>query len=456
MLRRKAMDELVAWKSEPERKCLLIKGQRGVGKTTIVREFAKTYDHSVRFDLSADGRARGIFDGNLDVDRMVDAMRILSPGSELPPGSTLIVLDGIQRCPRARTALKSFTEDGRYDVIAIGSFTDIRLRNVEWGPADLVPVGYESQIRMRGMDFEEFLWAVGYDEERTAELRRAVRGREPLSETALRVYSDRFAEFVTTGGMPEAVAAFASGEGIGRVSRILEDAVRTFRNDAMDLAPESEALKVLKCFDSVPRQLAGTNKKFMWSRIDPGGPGSDSGARTYSDALDWLIGTGMIDPCHRLRGIAAPLRIRKEPSRFKAYMSDTGMLVCMMGPDALRAAHSKDWGFARGALAENAVAECLTKAGIEPNCYIERRGPGRMDLDFVVGLGLETAAIEVGTGRSREAPSLSKTLGDGRFQRRIVFEESNIRVDEDGIEHYPLFAAAFINDIAEPLPKIDL
>ena len=452
MLRRKAMDNLLGWKSEPGHRCLLVGGQRGVGKTTLIREFAKTYGNSIWFDLSRDGDARRIFDGDPDVDGIVDAMRILRPGSTVSPGNTLIVLDEVQHCPGAWSALESFDVDGRYDVIAAGSFLDVPLGN-EKGD---VPTWCGNRLRMHGLDFEEFLWAVGYSEEQTAELRSSVRGREPLSDTALRVYRDRFAQFMMTGGLPEAVSAYASGEGIDRVSRILRNAAISFRNDAMNLAPGSEAVKILKCFDSVPAQLSGTNKKFMWSHVNRGGPGSESGARTYRSALQWAEGAGVVHRCGRLQGLEAPLSEGRHPSQFKEYMSDTGMLIALMGPDALYAAYSKDDSFARGALAENIVAECLRKAGVEPCYYLNRREPGRMELDFVAELGSETAAIEVGSGKDRSAPSLSKTAGDDRIQRRIAFGGSNIHTDENGIEHYPLFAAAFIKDMAEPPPEIEL
>ena len=165
MLRRKAMDELLGWKSGPERGCLLVGGQRGVGKTTLIREFAKTYGNSIWFDLSRDGDARRIFDGDPDVDGIVDAMRILRPGSAVSPGNTLIVLDEVQHCPGAWSALESFDADERYDVIAAGSFLDVPLGNGEGnGPVAPVPRVHGKRLRMQGLDFEEFLWAVGYSE----------------------------------------------------------------------------------------------------------------------------------------------------------------------------------------------------------------------------------------------------------------------------------------------------
>ena len=455
MFRRKAMDALIKWRSKPRRKCLLVRGQRGIGKTTLIREFAKTYENSVYLDLSEDEDARGIFDGSFDVDRLVDAMRILRPGSIISPGNTLIILDEIQHCHRARYALKDFSIDGRYDVIAAGSLLRVPLRDEDRDdPAARIPIGYESHLQMHGMDFEEFLWAIGYSEAQTAAVRMSVRDREPLTTTALNVYQGRFDQFITTGGMPEAVSAFVSGEGMDRISGILRNAVLAFRNDAMTYAPESLVPKILTCCESVPSQLTEANNRFMWSRIE-GGHGLNM-VRKYERALLWMADTEVVHRCHRLSGLEAPVSIRKQLSHFKIYMSDTGMLINMLGPEALHAAYSKDDSFARGAVAENIVAECLMKAGVEPHYYLDGEYPDRAELNFVVELGSETAAIEVGSGKERSVPPMSEAKDDGRIQRRIVFERTNIHTDGNGIEHYPLFAAAFIKDLAKPMPEIDL
>ena len=207
-----------------------------------------------------------------------------------------------------------------------------------------------------------------------------------------------------------------------------------------------------KTLESIPMQLPQSNKKFMYSRID-GNRKSREGARKYQGSLLWIEGSGIGNMCHQLRDISIPVSISSNPDQFKVYLSDTGMLVRMMDGDGMRAMdaiRTRDVGFNQGSLTENVVAECLMKAGIERNYYIHRKEPGRMELDFVIDLGSETAAIEVKSGRDREVPSLSKTIGDGRFQRRIMFERSNIFVDDDGVEHYSLFAVAFVRDMAKP------
>ncbi len=454
MLRRKAMDELLDWKKKPGHKCLLIKGQRQVGKTFIICEFAKTYENSIYLDLSDNERVRKIFDNSLETNRLIQEIELYSNASA-PPGKTLIILDEIQSCPRARASLKNFTADGRYDVIALGSLLDVTLReDGKEGLPALIPVGYEEHMRMYGLDFEEFLWALGYSEEQTKDLRAHIRKQEPLSEVALDVFQNRFKEFMIVGGMPAAVDAYAETRKLKSVTAIQKVIISSFHDDVSKYSPDSDKIKIRKCFDSIPAQLSDTNKKFMWSRIDPDNPGSRTGARFYSDAFLWVEGAGISNCCYRLREIAQPLSIRKDLSNFKVYMSDTGMLVNLLGPATSYAIYSDDDKINQGAVTENIVAECLTKAGFELGFYINRKNPGRMELDYVLSLGLEIAVIEVKSGKDREAPSLSKTIGDSRFQRRIILEKSNISVDKNGIEHYPLFAASFIDEMQKPMPEM--
>ena len=468
MLKRKAYDRLVEWKERPNHKSLLIRGQRQVGKTFIIQEFAKTYENSTYVDLSKNARMRRAFRESIEVEDILEALMLQDRAFDPCPGRCLIILDEIQSSPRARQALKSFTEDERFDVVASGSLLDVPLRARAYDDADegeqdpdeavpLIPVGYEEHMRMYSLDFEEFLWAKGYREATISKVRDSVRQHVPLSGALLDAMNDEFREFTMFGGMPEPVSRLVAGEGLRSVIRAMDDVVSSNHNDISKYAEEREALRIRKTLESIPMQLSQSNKKFMYSRID-GNRKSREGARKYQESLLWIEGSGIGNMCHQLRDISIPVSISSNPDQFKVYLSDTGMLVRMMDGDGMRAMdaiRTGDVGFNQGSLTENVVAECLMKAGIERNYYIHRKEPGRMELDFVIDLGSETAAIEVKSGRDREAPSLSKTIGDGRFQRRIMFERSNISVGDDGVEHYPLFAAAFVRDMAKPDGWID-
>lgn len=196
MLRRKAYDRLLEWKSREGHRCLLVKGQRQVGKTFIIDAFARAnYGHYAYLDLSMNVEARRIFERNLDVDTMVSAISLYADAT-LVPGDSLVFLDEIQGCPRAREALKAFSLDGRYDVIASGSLVDAV--GFEEGEA-LIPVGYEEHMTMHSLDFEEFLWANGGTEESISLVRGCIRDRTPIPEPFLNWMNDRFRDFMWSG-----------------------------------------------------------------------------------------------------------------------------------------------------------------------------------------------------------------------------------------------------------------
>lgn len=259
-----------------------------------------------------------------------------------------------------------------------------------------------------------------------------------------------FREHMMVGGMPEAVSGYFS-EGIPAVRNALDRIIASMNDDVAKFASSKDALKIRHCYYSIPAQLAENNKKFMYSRLDA--KGSREGARTFSDALLWINGTGTGNPCYRLESVDRPLSSSRDLGCFKMYLSDTGTLIRLMDREcdgespAMRAVAENTMPFRQGALTENMAAECLMKAGISRNYYLNRKEPGRMELDFVAELGPDIVAIEVKSGKDRSAPSLSKTIGDSRFDRRMKFENSDIHVDENGIEHYPLFAIAFINEM---------
>ena len=445
MLRRKMMDELLEWKSRKGHKSLLLKGQRQVGKTSILKEFGKTYQSCIYFDLSIDYRLCEQFRRSVDVDSFVRYAASRGPECTPVAGETLIILDEIQSCPRARMSLKQFTLDGRFDVAASGSLIDVPSKEFE-DPTALIPAGYVEHKTLRGLDFEEYLWAMGYSEDAVSEVRRCIKDKQPMGESVASAYLDRFDEYMTIGGMPEAVRSFAEKKDYAEAATIQSDIIESFYSDVSKYSSGSDAMKIRKCFQSVPVQLSDTNKKFMWSRLD--GSGSRNGQRTYADAMLWMENSGMANMCHMLRSVSFPSAMNADPSNFKVYLSDTGLLVSMMGPGARTAIIEKDDRFNQGALVENAVAECIAKSGRKPCYYINRKNPGRMEIDFVLDLCMDVAAIEVKSGKDREAASLNKTVGDPRFQRSIMLERSDISVDAKGIEHYPLFAAAFLDDMA--------
>ena len=344
MLRRKAYDRLVEWKGRQNHKSLLIRGQRQVGKTFIIREFSKTYENSTYVDLSSNARMRRAFRDSIEVEDVLEALMLQDRTFDPYSGRCLIILDEIQSSPWARQALKSFTEDGKFDVIASGSLPDVPLRARAYDESEerdergrddavpLIPVGYEEHMRMYSLDFEEFLWAKGYRDATIAKVRESIRQRVPLSGVLLDAMNDEFREYTMFGGMPEPVSKLVTGEGLRSVIKAMDDVVVSNYNDISKYAEEGEVLKIRKTLESIPMQLSQSNKKFMYSRIE-GNRKSREGARKYQESLLWIEGSGIGNMCHQLRDITVPVSMSSNPNQFKVYISDTGMLVRMMDGD---------------------------------------------------------------------------------------------------------------------------
>ena len=450
MLRRKIYDRIMEWKNR-DHKCLLVKGQRQVGKTYIIEKFGReNYENVVILNFMKNADLKKIFEGNLDVDSILKALSMFLPEEKLIPGETLIILDEIQDCPRARTALKFFSIDGRFDVIATGSLLGVNIRRnkpmgEEYAP---VPVGFEEHMTMYSLDFEEFLWANGIRDDVIEDIRGCIERKEPLGPAYMDRLWNLFKDFMIIGGMPEAVQEFIDSKDYRTTGAIIDSLIESAKADMNRHNDPLMASKIVSCYTSIPSQLSESNKKFMYSRID--GTGSRKSSEMYSESLEWVVNAGYCNPCRKLSTIGSPLMSKEVRGQYKAYMSDTGMLMHMYDEATLRAIYSDDFSYNMGAVAENVVAECLVKAGYVPRYYSNNKGSGRMELDFVVGLGSEIVVLEVKSGKSREYPSLSKVPEYFNVDRRIVLERSDIHVTDDGVEHYPIFAAAFLESMEKP------
>lgn len=441
-------DFLCEWKGNPSRKCLIVRGQRQVGKTYIIREFGKTYSHFIELNFVEKPSHKQIFEGDLDVDSLISKMKLFFPDEDIVPGSTLLLFDEIQDCPAARTSLKFFTQDGRYDVIGSGSRLGVESQcdgaEQETDQAESVPVGYETSVEMKGLDFEEFLWATGISEEAIAETRRCIADYIPLPTAYLSVLESRFRDYLVVGGMPEAVQSFVDTSDYMESRKVILQLVESTKADINKYNHGVDRIKTTECYESMPHQLDQTNKKFMYSRIS--GEGSRKSAEKYMDNLLWIKSAGYGNFCYSLYGIAKPLERQKDLSSFRIYFSDTGTLVNLYGVNSIRAILASDYSYNLGAMAENAVSECLVKAGYRPMYYHSTSGKKRLEIDFLIEYADGIAAIEVKSGKGRSAPSINY-LDSEVVTKKIMFRTGNIGDEPGDIRGYPLFAAAFIDSI---------
>lgn len=454
-MRRKIYRELLDWKKRPH-KSLIIKGQRQIGKTFIIRQFGESeYTNMVYINFDDSPDCKELFEGDRTAEELIRRLSLRFGTGSVTEGSTLLFLDEIQECPAAYASIKQFTIYGKLDVVASGLLLGLAFPGTENTQTPLIPMGYEETIQMYSMDFEEFLWAMNFPEEAISEIKRGIRERTPIDTTVYKRAEQLFREYMIVGGMPEAVEKYSKTKDFRPADTVQSEIVGTCIRDINRYNSGIDRIKTQECFESIPDQLADSNKKFMFSRIK--GEGSRRASDRYAENLLWIEDAGYGNFCYGLEAPALPLRKYLKRDSFKVYLSDTGLLMHMYGDKAKAALYGNNLSYNMGAVAENAVAEALMKNGIRPSYYRKDKGKGRMELDFVLEFWEGVAAIEVKSGKDRSAPSLSVAGKRHNIARRIMLErwdgkEDNIRTDQDGIEHYPLFACSFIREM-DPQPE---
>ena len=400
MLRRKIQDTLLQWKKTPGHKPLVIKGCRQCGKTFSVREFAKkNYKHEVYLNFLQDSSYASIFSGSLEVNHLVMMMSALLPDAVFEAGTTAIILDEIQDCPDARTALKFFHLDGRFDVICTGSLLGVRGYGKE---PKSVPVGYETVIDMFPLDFEEFLWANGISEPMISVLKECLKKESPVPEALHNRFRQLLLQYVVVGGMPEAVQLFVDTKQVGSVLQLQRDIIRSYEDDMIKYADKKDKGRIAECFQSIPKQLSKENKKFQYSVVRKGGT-----AAQYAGSLQWVEDAGIISRCYNLTLPELPLDGNAIEDVFKVYMKDTGLLISMLEDgtqfDVLQ---GNLYGY-KGAIFENLIADFFAKMGRKLYYYHKDSG---LEIDFVIRWRGECALVEVKaeTGNTKSAATILK------------------------------------------------
>ncbi len=396
-------------------------------------------------NLNDDIESKSIFEGNIDAETIIKRLKLKFNDKEIEPGKTLIFLDEIQECTEAYSSLKSFTDSGKYDVIASGSLLGVKIPCLNnKNPAPLIPLGYEEHITMYSLDFEEFLWAKNISSEIIEEVRLNVKTKTPIDPFVLKTFETLFRDFMIVGSMPEAVQTFVDTDNYKQTGKVLSDIIVSCKKDIRRYNSGMNKIKTENCFDSIPAQLRESNKKYMFSRIE--GEGSRKSSEKYMENLLWIKGAGYGNFCYGLEQPASPIMSNVKKDSFKVYLSDTGMLMHMYGPNTMKAIYENDISYNMGAITENVVMECLKKDGFDPYYYEKKKGDNKMELDFVIEGTKGIVAIEVKSGKERNAPSIEKSSKVFDIARKIKLENSNISVDENGIEHYPLFVSAFFKE----------
>ena len=398
MLKRKFYDTLLEWKSAHGQECLLVKGARQVGKTFIIDYFGKAnYSSYLYLNFVINKDSTGFFGDNLEPDVIFKKITAHYPRFRLIPGDTLVFLDEIQSCPRARTALKSLAIDGRADVIASGSLLGMNFLDdgLEKDRAqESIPVGYENQMIMRPMDFEEYLWALGYDENAIGILRESYQTLAPVPTSINDKFLELFREFMTIGGMPEVVKTFITDNSFSLVHKAQERIKNSNLDDIARYAARAEKPKVRACYLSLPAQLARENRKFKYSEVEKGGS-----TRKFGSSIDWLRESALAIQCFNTSTPSMPLSVYRTNECFKMYVSDIGILTAMIGFNVKKTIlENTIKGFAKGGIYENAIAQQLVSRGYEP-FYHQKKSPAG-EIDFLIERNGAVVPIEVKAGHT--------------------------------------------------------
>ena len=443
MLKRKAYLDLLKWKEkrrkEALKKCLLIKGARQVGKSFIVEEFGKNeYESFIKIDFYKQKALKTIFDGDLSSVEIYKRMTANIPGIRLIPGNTLIFLDEIQCCGNARTALKFLAEETGYDVITSGSLLGLSYGqdaddDVE-EPASL-PVGYETQITMYSLDFEEFLWAYGYEPETINDLKRYMGTDDQIPVSVHEKFEALFREFIVVGGMPEVVNDFVKNRDFNRVAGLQKNIILLYQDDIAKHAKGREKQLVRMCYDAIPRQLAKELKKFQYSTVEKG-----QTARKYSGSVQWLKDSCLVNACYNISEPYIPLMANEKTGQFKLYLNDTGLLTSIYGFETKREIlNNTIKGNARGGIYENVISESLIKRGYTLHYY---KPDDNHELEFLIEKNGEVVPVEVKAGNTASA-SMNSFIND--FSPSVAYKLIGNRNGRSGIkETLPHYFVLFL------------
>ena len=446
MLKRTILHELADWKNRKHHP-LILRGLRQIGKTYIAKEFGeKFYDSVIYFDLRSNTSIHKAFEGNFDVEQMILSITALEPSARFLPGKTLLIFDEIQDCPNARSSLKYWDIDGRFDVICTGSFLGVKGFRSPYSRG--VPVGYEEQITMYPLSFREFLMNVGIDQSVLEYVKKSFRDKTMIAPAVHESMRNLYLQFLIVGGMPEAVNTFFETHDLNQVrevqNRILQsikdDFGRYKDSDGNDKINEVLKLRAEACLKSLPAQLAKEYKKFQYSLVDVKGHSPEK-----ADGLQYLEDVGLVVKAYNTRELVYPLEAAKISTEFKVFYIDTGLLVSQLGEELPAKILSGDLGAYKGAIAENMVASAFAKNN--DSLFYFHDSTGSPELDFLFEKDGEVGIIECKATNNR-ATSMKFVIANAQKYGKhpaVKIADANVG-GGDGFDTYPLYTLGFLEE----------
>lgn len=404
LLKRKVDSFLMDWKKNPDRKPLIIKGARQIGKTRSIENFAhENYKCVIQINFVEQNKYKSIFDEGFEVDTILKSITLLNPEQNFIPGETLFFFDELQACPNCATSLKFFKLDGRFDVICSGSLMGINYKEIESNS-----VGYKEDYEMHSMDFEEFLWAKGYSEEFVEDLYKNMLEVKPFTNLQMDILFGLFRDYVTIGGMPEVVSTYIKNGNFSGTFAIQKQLLKDYEEDITKYVEGLDKAKVKSVYNHISTFLAKENKRFQITKI-----AKNARNRDYIGCVEWLADAGVINICYCLNQVELPLKGNYDPKLYKIYYKDTGLLVASLDEEAqedLRA--NKNLGTYKGTIYENIVGDMLVKQGY--NLYYYNSDKPAIEMDFFVRDADSLIPVEVKANDNATA-SLNNLLKEDKY-----------------------------------------
>ena len=430
---KRKIDEFLAdWKNNHSRKPLIIKGARQIGKTESILHFAnENYENVVYINFALDKKYTTIVNDGYDVETVVKNITLINPSTKFIQDKTLIVFDEIQEYPDIATTLKPFNLYGKYDVICSGSMLGINYKKIHSNS-----VGSKTDYEMFSMDFEEFLWAKGYEDTAINSILEHMISLTPFSETELSVYKSLFLDYCVLGGMPDVIKGYIKTGTFSQSLEIQGQIRLDYEEDVRKYAEGLDQAKIISVYRSIPAQLAKENKKFQFSIID-----KKARSREYTGCIEWLIDAGVVTECNCLNYPELPLKGNVDKSKYKLYYPDTGLLISALDEEAqedLRV--NKNLGVYKGALYENFVAEAFVKQGL--GLFYYKKDNSTLEEDFFVRSKNELIPVEVKSNNdsSKSLTALIKSDRYADIKHGIKLGDFNVGV-ANNIYTFPYFCA---------------
>lgn len=436
-LKRKIDIFLQQWRKEKDKLPLIVKGPRQVGKTeSIVRFGNNNYKSVININFVEEPKYKVIIEDGYNADSIVKNISRIDPSKRFIENETLIFFDELQAFPEIATSLKFFAIDGKYDVICSGSLLGINYKRIESNS-----VGYKKDYELFSLDFEEFLWAKGYDDAFVEELLDRMVKEKPLNKAVLETCYNMFLDYCILGGMPAVVRSYIEKGTFEGTLDIQRQLLSDYEEDIRKYAAGMDQTRITNIFNQIPVQLAKDNKKFQISKVEKGARFKD-----YRGCIEWLSDAGIINVCNCLHVLELPLKGNYDETKYKIYFRDTGLLVAMLDEEAqedLRA--NKNLGTYKGALYENIVGEALSKCNYD--LYYYKKENSTLEEDFFVRTkdALVPVEVKATNGRSKSLRSLIENEKYQDIKFGIKFCNGNIGYS-NGIYTFPYFCVFLLKE----------